>query len=608
MLSSLKRVLIGSPLRTEDLAHERLSNFKALAVFSSDALSSVAYATEEVLLMLVAAGSGALSLGLPVGLCIAALLVVVALSYRQTIFAYPGGGGAYIVAKENLGTWAGLIAGSALLIDYVLTVAVSIAAGVAAVTSAFEGLAPYRVELCLAAILLVTLANLRGVRESGSIFAAPTYAFVFSMAGLIGVGFFRLIFTGLPPVPPAHAVPVTQELTLFLILRAFASGCTALSGVEAISNGVQAFREPTSNNAAKTLTWMAGILMAMFLGITVLTHAVGIHPEHNGETVLSQLAHAVVGNGWFYYVIQAATALILMLAANTSYADFPRLASLIARDGFLPRQLALRGDRLVFSNGIVTLGVLASALTIHYGGETHALIPLYAVGVFLSFTLSQSGMVIHWIKEKAHDKHWLTHALVNGFGALVTGVVLIVTGVTKFIYGAWIIIVLIPCIVLAFRAIRAHYDEVAASLRMPLDEPLPKVKHTIVIPVAGVNRAVAQTIAYAMTLTDDVRVVHVATDPEAAAKIKAKWAEWNPGVALIVIQSPYRSVMGPFLDYVKRVERRHKNDMVTVIIPEFVPRRWWHHLLHNQSALILRTALHFRPHTVVVSVPYHLSA
>ena len=608
MLSSLKRVLIGSPLRTEDLAHERLSNLKALAVFSSDALSSVAYATEEILLVLVAAGTGALGVSLPVGIGIAILLAIVALSYRQTIFAYPHGGGSYLVSKENIGTWAGLTAGSALLIDYVLTVAVSIAAGVAAITSAFEVLAPYRVELCLVAILLVTLANLRGVRESGSIFAAPTYVFLFSMLGLIGVGLYRLIFVGLPPVPPAHVTPVTQELGLFLVLRAFASGCTALTGVEAISDGVAAFREPTSKNAAKTLTWMVVILMVMFLGITVLAHATGIVPEPGGETVLSQLSRAVFGQGWFYYVIQASTALILTLAANTSYADFPRLASFIARDGFLPRQLALRGDRLVFSNGIVLLGVLAAALEIHYGGETHALIPLYAVGVFLSFTFSQSGMVMHWVKQKATDKHWLTKAVVNGIGATMTGVVLIVIGATKFIHGAWIIIVLIPVVVLMFKMIRSHYDEVAASLRMTLDEPLPEVKHTIVIPVAGVNKAVAQTIAYAKTLTEDVRVVHVATDAEAAEKVKAKWEQWNPGVDLIVIESPFRSVMGPFLDYVNKVERRHPDDVVTVIIPEFVPRKWWHHLLHNQSALILRTALHFQPHTVVVSVPYHLSA
>jgi amino acid transporter len=608
MLAQLKRVLIGTPLRTEELAHERLTNFKALAVFSSDALSSVAYATEEILLMLVLAGTGVLRLSLPIGLAIAVLLAMVAISYRQTIFAYPSGGGAYIVAKENLGTMAGLTAGGALLIDYVLTVAVSTAAGIAAVTSAMPALLPYRVELCLVAIFLITVANLRGVRESGTIFAAPTYVFVVSMLALVGIGFFRLLVTGLPPVaPPAAAMPVQQGLTLFLILRAFSSGCTALTGVEAISNGVQAFKEPTSNNAAKTLTAMAAILMTMFLGITYLAFATRIIPAE-GQTVLSQLARAIVGDGWFYYLIQAATALILLLAANTSYADFPRLASLIARDGFMPRQLALRGDRLVFSNGVVLLGVLAGVLVIHYGGDTHNLIPLYAVGVFLSFTLSQAGMVVHWFKERAHDKQWLVHAVVNGLGAFLTFVVFLVIGATKFAHGAWIVVVLIPCVVLVFRAVRSHYDAVAQSLRMDLTEPVRTVKHTIVIPVAGVNRAVAQTLAYAMTLSDDVRVIHISADPEMSARIKAKWDQWNPGVALSVLPSPYRSITRPLMTYLDRLERRSRNDVVTVIIPEFVPRRWWHHLLHNQSALMLRTMLHFRPHTVVVSVPYHLNA
>jgi amino acid transporter len=606
MLAQLKRVLVGSPLATEQLAHERLTNVKALAVFSSDALSSVAYATEEILLMLLAAGTGALSLSLPIGLAIAVLLAIVAVSYRQTIFAYPGGGGAYIVAKHNLGTTPSLVAGAALLIDYVLTVAVSTSAGIAAVTSAFPVLHPYRVWLCLAAVALITLANLRGVKDSGSIFAAPTYVFIFSMVALLVIGFVRLIFTGLPPVPPpAVAVPVEQGVTVLLILKAFASGCSALTGVEAISDGVPAFKDPVSKNAAATLTWMAGILLTMFLGITYLAHVVQIVPVE-GQTVLSLLARAVVGNGWFYYVIQASTALILLLAANTSYADFPRLASFIARDGFLPRQLALRGDRLGFSNGIVLLGILSGALIIHYGGETHNLIPLYAVGVFLSFTFSQSGMVVHWFKSKAENKRWWMLALVNGTGALVTGVVLLVVGGTKFIHGAWIVVMLIPLIVLAFRAVRRHYDEVAKSLRMEMTEKIKSVQHTIVIPVAGVNRAVAHAIAYAMTLTDDVRVVHISTDPEATEKIKAKWEQWSPGVPLTCVPSPYRSVTGPLMDYLDRVERRNKNDMVTVIIPEFVPSRWWHHLLHNQSALMLRTLLHFRHHTVVVSVPYHL--
>ncbi|HWI60206.1 MAG TPA: APC family permease [Symbiobacteriaceae bacterium] len=606
MLAQVKRFLIGMPLRTEQLAHERLTNPKALAVFSSDALSSVAYATEEILLALILAGSAAISVSMPIGIGIAILLAVVAMSYRQTIFAYPNGGGSYIVAKENLGTYPGLVAGAALLIDYVLTVAVSISAGAAAITSAFPEVQPYKVPIVLFAIFLVTVANLRGVRESGNIFAIPTYTFVVSIFALLGVGFFRVLFTELPPVPVTEAVVAQQPLTLFLLLRAFASGCTALTGVEAISDGVQAFKDPVSRNASKTLTWMAGILMTMFLGITYLSNYVGIHPVHGGETVLSQLARAIVGETWFYYVIQAATALILFLAANTSYADFPRLASWIARDGFLPRQLSMRGDRLVFSNGIVLLGLLASALVIHYGGDTHALMPLYAVGVFLSFTLSQSGMVARWFKQKANNPHWWVYAIINGLGAATTAVVLTVITSTKFVHGAWMIVLLIPVIVIGFRTIHSHYLAVADDLRLPLTEKVEPVKHTIIVPVAGVNRAVEYALSYAMTLSDDVRAVHVGTDAEATEKLQAKWNQWNPGVKLTVINSPYRTFFRPLLTYIDRIERRSKLDVVTVIVPEFVPKRLWHHLLHNQSALVLKAALHFRQNTVVVSVPYHL--
>ncbi len=608
MFAALKRLLIGSPLRTAQLAHERLTNPKALAVFSSDALSSVAYATEEILLVLILAGSMALKVSLPIAIGIGILLVIVGFSYRQTIFAYPSGGGSYIVAKENLSVHAGLVAGASLLIDYILTVAVSIASGVAAITSAFPGLQDYRVELCLAAIILVTLANLRGVRESGTIFAVPTYVFVFTVLIMIATGLIRYFTTGLPPAPSAEvAHSTTETLGLWLVLRAFASGCTALTGVEAISNGVQAFKEPASRNAAKTLAWMVGLLLTMFIGISFLANVVHIHPAHGGETVMSQLARVIFGHGWIYYLVQASTALILLLAANTSYADFPRLASLIARDGFLPRQLANRGDRLVFSNGIVILGVLASLLIVYYGGDTHALIPLYAVGVFLSFTLSQSGMVVHWLRERAHDKHWLSHALVNGIGAILTGVVTLVIGATKFTHGAWIIVLLVPIIMMGFLAVRRHYDAVARSLRLEVPAPLRKPKHTVIVPVAGVNRMVAETIAYAMSISDDVRAVHVSIDEETAEKVKAKWDAWNPGIPLKVLASPFRSVTRPLLNYVDQVERREHDDLVTVLVPEFVPRQWWHHLLHNQSALVLRTALKFRPHTVVVNVPYHLS-
>lgn len=607
MFAALKRLLIGSPLRTEQLAHERLTNTKALAVFSSDALSSVAYATEEILLVLILAGSLALKTSLPIALGIAVLLVIVGFSYRQTIFAYPSGGGSYIVAKENLSISAGLVAGASLLIDYVLTVAVSIAAGTAAIVSAFPHLDQYRIEICLAAIVLITLANLRGVRESGSIFAVPTYVFVVTVLVMIAVGLFRYVTTGLPPAPSAELThPATETFGLWLILRAFSSGCTALTGVEAISNGVQAFKEPVSRNAAKTLASMVALLLTMFIGISFLANAVHIHPEHGGETVLSQLTRVIFGHGLLYYLVQAATALILLLAANTSYADFPRLASLIARDGFLPRQLANRGDRLVFSNGIVVLGVLSALLVIYYGGDTHALIPLYAVGVFLSFTLSQTGMVMHWMRERVSDRHWRSHALINGIGAILTGIVTIVIGATKFTHGAWIIVLLVPVIMLGFMAVRRHYDAVARSLRMEVMEPLRTPKHTIVVPIAGVNRMVAHTIAYAKSISDDVRAVHISIDDEVAEKIRAKWRAWNPGVPLRILPSPFRSVVRPLLNYVDQVERKEKDDLVTVLVPEFVPGQWWQNLLHNQSALFLRAALRLRPNTVVVSVPYHL--
>lgn len=608
MFAALKRLLIGSPLRTSQLAHERLTNTKALAVFSSDALSSVAYATEEILLVLILAGSMALKTSLPIVMGIAVLLVIVAFSYRQTIFAYPSGGGSYIVAKENLSVTAGLVAGASLLIDYILTVAVSIAAGVSAITSALPNLQEYRVEMCLAAIVLITLANLRGVKESGTIFAAPTYVFVFTVLAMIVVGLVRYFTTGLPPAPSiGEAHGVTETFGLWLVMRAFSSGCTALTGVEAISNGVQAFREPVSKNAAKTLGWMVGLLLTMFLGISFLANAVHVHPVHGGETVLSQLAKVIFGHGILYYLVQAATALILLLAANTSYADFPRLASLIAHDGFLPRQLANRGDRLVFSNGIVVLGVLSAVLIIYYGGDTHALIPLYAVGVFLSFTLSQSGMVVHWFRERATNRHWLSLSVVNGIGAILTGIVTVVIGATKFTHGAWIIVLLVPLIMMGFLAVRRHYDAVARNLRLePEALSLHKPKHTVVVPVAGVNRMVAQTIAYAKSISDDVQAVHISIDPEYAEKIKAKWESWNPGIPLKVVPSPFRSVVRPILNYVDQVERKEKDDLVTVLVPEFVPSKWWHNLLHNQSALVLRTALRFRPNTVVVNVPYHL--
>ncbi|MGH8058241.1 MAG: APC family permease, partial [Candidatus Entotheonellia bacterium] len=484
----LKHLLLGSPMPTYRIRHERLSKVLGLAVFSSDNLSSVAYATEEILLVLIVAGTVALSVSWPIGLAIVALLAIVASSYYQTIHAYPSGGGAYIVAKDNLGTSAGLIAGAALLIDYVLTVAVSIAAGVAAITSAVPALFTHRVALGLLCVLVVTLVNLRGVRESGKIFAIPTYCFIASFVVLIATGLITYIRSGAAAPGGEMPVPALEPLTAFLVLRAFASGCAALTGVEAISNGVQAFKPPEARNASLTLVWMAVILGSFFIGITFLANHFGVTPKE-AETVVSQLARRVFGEGVFYYLVQAATAAILILAANTSYADFPRLASLLARDGFLPRQMANLGDRLVFSNGILLLGVLAGVLIMLFGGETHALIPLYAVGVFLSFTLSQAGMVKRWASQR--HRGWRRGIAINSVGACATAAVLGVITMTKFTHGAWIVVMLLPTLVLVFHKIQQHYRLVAAQITLQEGwSSHERSSHTVIVPISGLYRQV----------------------------------------------------------------------------------------------------------------------
>ncbi len=600
-----KKFLLGRPLRTSRLVHERLTKVKALAVFSSDALSSVAYATEEILLVLVTAGAVALQWSMPVALAISGLLIILVISYQQTIHAYPNGGGAYIVAKENLGVYPGLIAASALLTDYVLTVAVSISAGVAAITSAFPFLLQHRVAICLFLIALVTVANLRGVRESATMFSIPTYIFIVSMFALIGTGFFRYFTGTLPALPDKISVPSTQGITLYLVLRAFSSGCAALTGVEAISNGVPAFRPPESRNASLTLVWMGAILLSMFMGITMLARFYGIVPSHE-QTVVSQIAANVFGRTPLYYLIQASTMGILVLAANTSYADFPRLASLLAKDSFMPRLLAIRGDKLVFSNGIITLGFLSSILVVIFGGSTHALIPLYAVGVFLSFTLSQSGMVVHWWKTR--DKGWFSHALVNGFGALATSIAVIIITRTKFASGAWVVVLIIPVMVLTFHKIHRHYTDIAAELDPNGCKCYQKVKPIVIIPIANINRVVVNTIEYAKSLTDNIIPVHICIDEEGADRLKEEWKKWNFDVELLVIPSPYRSIFGPLLRFIDRAEAKAATDeRVTVLIPEFVTRKWWQYFLHNQTGLWLKTLLLWRKDIVISSVPYHLS-
>jgi amino acid transporter len=664
MWQSLKRTLVGNPISSEQAQHERLNKKTALAVFSSDALSSVAYSTEAILLVLLAAGSVAIGYLVPIVIGITFLLAILTLSYRQTIHAYPSGGGAYIVAKDNLGTQPGLVAGASLLIDYILTVAVSVSAGVAAITSAAQGtrldfLHEHRVALCIFIVVFIALINLRGVRESGAIFAGPTYLFIFSMLALISVGFFRYYTTGqIMPTPSAGKVYFDQSVgistltggaLLWLLMRAFAAGCTALTGVEAISNGIPAFQKPESKNAATTLTWMAIIMTILILGTGFLAYKLNAHPVGAEETLVSAMARHTFGSSPFYYFIQAATAAILVLAANTSFADFPRLASLLAADRFLPRQFANRGDRLVFSNGVVILAILSIVLIVIFKGQEQAMLPLYAVGVFLSFTLSQSGMVIHWLRERKAEEakarilkqeeqesahrtedpgaatharerlralerdrggNWFLSTLINGAGAVITFVVLIVLTVTKFTHGAWAVIVLIPILVTMFQAINGHYKLVAAQLTLGQAKPdRPAMKHRIIIPVSGIHRGVLPALDYARSLSSNghqITAVYVEINPENTEEVKRQWEVWGNGVALKILSSPFRSITKPLINFINEESEQHKDSITTIVLPEFVPRAWWQQLLHNQTALLIKGKLLFSRNIVVTSVPHHL--
>lgn len=669
MLKSLKRFFVGNPISTEQAQHERLNKKTALAVFSSDALSSVAYSTEAILLVLLAAGSIATGYLVPIVVGITVLLGILALSYRQTIHAYPSGGGAYIVAKDNLGTQSGLVAGASLLVDYILTVAVSISAGVAAITSAvqgtrFEVLQDHRVGICIFLVILIAFVNLRGVRESGAIFAGPTYLFIFGMLALVIVGFFHYFTTGdVMPTPAADQIhfdtsietigqgDLTGFALIWLLARAFAAGCTALTGVEAISNGIPAFQKPESKNAAATLTWMAVIMTVLILGTGFLAYKINAHPLPD-ETLVSVMTRHTFGTGVFYYFVQAATAAILVLAANTSFADFPRLASLLAADRFLPRQFANRGDRLVFSNGVILLAVFSVVLIIIFKGSEQSMLPLYALGVFLSFTLSQSGMVIHWLRarkveeakarilaeEEAERVHrtedpsaalhtrdrlraierdeggnWLSSIIINGVGAIITFVVFIVIAVTKFTHGAWAVIVLIPLIVLMFRAIHGHYRMVAAQLSLDTaDKPknTAPMENRIIVPVSGIHRGVLPALKYAKSLNGNghatVTAIYVEINPANTEEIKQQWEIWGEGIPLHIIESPYRSVTTPLLKFINEEAASHKNSITTVVLPEFVPRVWWQQLLHNQTTLLIKGKLLFSPNIVVTSVPHHL--
>jgi amino acid transporter len=606
LFAAAKRLVVGEPIPLAQARHERLGKAVALAVFASDPLSSVAYATEEILLVLVLAGTVALSYSLPIAIGISALLAIVVASYRQTVMAYPQGGGAYLVSKDNLGRTPSLVAGAAILTDYVLTGAVSVAAGIAAVTSAVPALAPWRVTLCVLAVSAVALANLRGVRESGRIFAVPTYFFVVCVLGMVAYGSVATMFGWLPEAPYEPHPPGLEGIGLFLLLRAYSAGCTALTGVEAVSDGVAALKAPEGRNAQKVLLALGAISIAMFLGITYLAYDLGIVPGGE-QTVVSKIAWRVFGGGLPYYVVQAATMLILLLAANTAYADFPRLSSILARDRFLPRQFGNQGDRLVFSNGIVILSGFTILLIVVFQGDTHGLLPLYAIGVFISFTLSQAGMVKRWLRLRGSGWRW--RMTVNGAGAVATAVVLATLTVTKFTDGAWIVVVVVPALVTMFLLIHRHYDEVAEELSLASLVEAPRFQHTVLVPIGDLHVGVVRALQYARTLAAPevvVRAVYVETDPARTARLEEKWGQWGLGVPLVVLTSPYRSLLRPLLDYIDKIQARGGEQMITIVVPEFLPKRWWQHVLHNQTALVIKAALLFRKNTVVADVPYLL--
>jgi amino acid transporter len=618
--------LVGRPLPTADAPHQAIGKAVGLAIFASDALSSTAYATQEILLVLAAAGLGALHDVFPISIAIVALLAIVTISYEQTIHAYPGGGGAYIVARDNLGELPAQVAGAALLTDYILTVAVSISSGVAQLVSAFPRLFGLRVGIGVFLVLFITILNLRGVKESGKFVAIPSYFFIFIMYLTVGVSLLRLATGTLGSVtdpPPLERLGEAQAVTLFLLLHAFANGTTALTGVEAISNGVTAFKEPRSRNAGATLIWMAVILGSLFLGISFLAGPIHAVPSE-AETVISQVARtAFGGRGLLYLATIGATTLILIMAANTAYAGFPRLSALQAADGFLPRQLTYRGSRLVFSRGIMVLAGAAAVLIVVFKASVTSLIPLYAIGVFLSFTLSQAGMTRRWWKTGRlppgaevlardtvlrHDPRWRLKMVTNGVGTVLTAVVAVVFAVTKFSEGAWIIVIVIPSLVAIFFAIHRHYRELAVELSLEDYGATPRVlRHRVLIPISGVHRGTVEALRYANALSDDITAVYVSLDAESAAKVHRKWGLWGNGVRLIVLESPYRLLLEPLLDYIKTIAAlRQPNETITIVVPQFVPRKWWHQLLHAQTAVLLRMALVNYSGIVITSVPYRL--
>jgi amino acid transporter len=609
----IKHLILGSPLPTQRMAEERLNKVRALAAFSPDALSSIAYANQEIYLGLVVVGTAGLSLAFPIGLAIIGVLTVATVSYYQTIHAYPSGGGSYIVARENLGTLPGLVAAGALLMDYLLTAAVSLTAGVEAIASAFPALWPYRVMVALALLLVIALLNLRGLRETGSLMAVPVYLFLLTYLPMLVYGAVRLAIDG-PSSPVVVAGAPIAPLTTLLVLRAFASGCTALTGIEAISNGVPAFRPPQSRNAGRTLLVMALLMGLLFLGSIGLTQGLGVVAGPQ-ETILSALARRLFGSGFPYMLIQFSTMLVLAVAANTSFADFPRVAAILGADGFLPRQLKGLGDRLVFTNGIVLLAAATGVLIVVFRGDTHSLVPLFAVGAFLAFTLSQTGMVVHWWRQRADDKVWWVKAILNGTGALATGITLFVVGVSKFAHGAWITILLIPILVAGFLLIRRHYQEVGEQLSMHDFVPpaKPRKAPRLVIPVSGVHRGIVDAVTLARSISKDVTAVYVELEPGGGEALRQRWQQWWPDIPLVVCPSPYRSIIGPLLEFLDETDQQHNDgQLAIVVLPEFVPARWWHGLLHNQMAWMLKAALLYRRRRLgyqraIIDVPYHLA-
>jgi amino acid transporter len=623
--SRLHSWLIGRPLPTADAEHQAIGKRIGLAVFSSDALSSTAYATQEILVILAAAGAAALIYAFPIAIAIVILLAIVTISYEQTIHAYPSGGGAYIVSRDNLGQFAYQVAGAALLSDYILTVSVSVSAGLAQVVSAFPYLIPYRVYLAVGVVILVMLINLRGVKESGFVFAIPTYFFLGMMVLTVVIGLVRYFSGSLPRLvdPPIMDIEMTAAVSLFLILHAFSSGTTALTGVEAISNGIPAFKEPRSHNAGKTLIWMSLILGSLFLGITYLAGQIGAVPSET-ETVISQIARTVFGDrGFLYLAVIASTTLILFMAANTAFADFPRLSALQASDKFLPRQLTYRGSRLVYSWGIIILAMIAALIIIIFQANVTSLIPLYAIGVFLSFTLSQAGMAHRWLKigklnpgeeiqERgsvlSYDRGWRWKMIINGFGAVCTTVVVIIFATTKFLDGAWLVLILIPLLVSMFYAIHRHYARLADDLSLSDYNAPPGLTHQrIIVPISGVHKGTLTALRYARSLSKDITAVYIAIDENQTKRINQRWEKWTPEIPLVVIESPYRELMHPLVNYIEsQAELSGPGDIITVVVPEFVPKHWWHNFLHNQNATWLHFALRHLPGVVVVNVPYQV--